>query len=88
MLERVAVDAQAAAFAPVERACCGAGPREFDGEDHAALADFGDVRVIREQCATRRPRCGGERAVALEHGLVAKMSSVASAAAQASGLPV
>ena len=64
----MAVDAQAAALAPGERAAAVAVAREFGRDDHAALAHLGDVRRVRASSSrARRAEVRGERAVALDH---------------------
>ena len=69
--ERVPVDAQAAPLLPGPGRARGRVLHEFDGQDHAALADFGDVSV-RAQVLDAGEHARRGRAIAFEHGLVAE----------------
>ena len=82
------VDAQAAAFLPGIGLARRLVAHELDGDDHAALSDLGDVRMILQLAGARRPNMPALARLRVDGSSSAKMSSVASAARQASGLPV
>ena len=69
--ERVAIDAQAAAFLPGVGRARGAILDELDREDHAALADLRDVRMVAQMRHARGHASRGF-AIALEHRLLAE----------------
>ena len=70
-LERMLVNAQAAPFLPWPRRARGGILHELDGEDHAALANLGDMRMI-PQVLHAREHVRGGGAIAFQHRLVAK----------------
>ena len=87
-LERVPVDAQAAPFLPRPGRARGGVLHELDGEDHAALADLGDVSDGRAGAPRSASMCAAVARLRSSTGSSRKIASVALAAAQASGLPV